>query len=272
MDRITRARLSYRQIHRIGSQAINKVSPIPKSATVSEVREAELDAILSNFENDTIFVHAGLSDIRSAFGKNPYKFLLNKLSENFQNVLAPGFTSTYRRSGVYHKKFSRPEHGMFNQLFLSDADYRTDDAIHSILVKGEYRFSDCDHHDTFGESSCWNKLDRENIPHLNIGTGRLRCFPLHYIENKYDLPYNEVTEYEGVIYYSESEYKRISQTSYDYSQKVRWNRKKIKSYLEKEGALKDHSVNGLRIYSFYTRDTREALLPQIDNDPYYLVV
>jgi len=108
---------------------------------VSSVAPSRLDELLKRHGDghSNVFVHAGLSDIKRAFGTDPYAFLRSKLNANFRSVLAPGFTDYFATSGVYHKQYSRPKHGTFGQLFLRDADYRTDDAMKSILVEGPYR-------------------------------------------------------------------------------------------------------------------------------------
>ncbi|MFW6040711.1 MAG: hypothetical protein ACOC85_02630, partial [Thermoplasmatota archaeon] len=104
----------------------------------------ELHDILDGYsEEKTVFVHVGLSDIKSVFHQNPYELLIKVLEEHFNSILAPGFTPYFEESGVYHKLYSKPVHGTFYRLFHKDADYRTNDATHSILVKGDYRFDDC---------------------------------------------------------------------------------------------------------------------------------
>jgi len=70
--------------------------------------------------HSTVFVHAGLSDISSAFETNPYKFLLDRLDDQFDNIIATGFTDYFKHSGVYHKEHSQPKNGTFVELFGID--------------------------------------------------------------------------------------------------------------------------------------------------------
>jgi aminoglycoside N3'-acetyltransferase len=245
--------------------------PLLGGEDVGSVRERDLDAILSRYDEDVVFVHAGLSDIKSAFGGNPYELLTSKLDDQFESVLAPGFTPSFRSSGIYHKKYSRPEYGTFSRLFAADADYRTDDAIHSILVRGDYRFPECDHHDSFGRDSCWGKLDGENVLYMNIGTPWIVSTQHHYIEHQADVPYVERTTHDGTMYYSDTEFAEITQKNYQYDQPSKRSATKIAKLLEEKDELDAYDLNGLKLLFFRAADLRRALMPEIEADPYYLI-
>lgn len=258
-----------KRVTTIGTHAVLK----RRDRSVQRVDERRLDEALDRYADfETVFVHVGLSDVRQAFDRNPYAFLLEKLRSNFDSILAPGFTDYFRTSGVYHKQFSLPKHGTFSRLFLDDADYRTDDAIKSILVDGPYRFDDCDHHRSYDDDGCFAKLDRENVLVMNIGTPWLKCSHLHYIEQFYDVPYIEETDATGTIYYDEDSYDRITQRTPNYTSKFySFNKRKIMSQLDREGVLDYTEMNGLNVYFFSVRDLRRALEPELLDDPYYLV-
>lgn len=252
---------------RLKKKIISESNPDPDVVT-----EAEFDSILSDFSEENVFVHAGLSDIKKAFGENPYEFLIDKLTANFDCVMAPGFTPSFRDSGIYHTEFSRPEYGMFSKLFHEDAEYRTDDAIHSILVKGDYRFDECNHHDSFGDSSCWAKFDDDNILYLNIGTKEFVSTHLHYIETKFDLPYVYTPEHDGYIYTDRCDYNEISQSNYGCTNQLCTpNWVKLRKFLKSENVIEDRSFKGLNIYSFHAQDMSTALGERLSEDPYYIV-
>lgn len=251
--------------------------PLSLNSSPSEidVDESDFDRTLASFDASTVFVHVGLSDIKRAFQRDPYDFLLQKLLDHFETVIAPGFTPSFRSSGVYHKKFSKPEYGMFSKLFLNDCDYRTDDAIHSVLVLGDRRFDGCDHSASFGESSCWAEFDEENTLILNIGTDKFLSTQLYYIEIKNDVPYVAVPEYEGVVYYDEQCYERRTQMNHGYDDehyaKISPNWRKIGACLESRGVLEDHSSGGLKVYAFRARDMRKAIEDHLKSDEYFIV-
>ena len=220
---------------------------------------------------DTVFVHAGLSDIKRAFQCDPYEFLLETLEANFDSILVPGFTPSFRSSGVYHKEYSRPEFGTFAELFLDDAEYRTDDPIHSILVKGDYRFDGCDHHDSFGESGCWAKLDRDDVLILDVGTDWIVSTQHHYLEHRFDVPYVRSATHEGVMFDGSGERTPITQTNYDYTMPMKRNALGIQSYLTETGSLTRHTLGGLNLMTISARDLREELAPAVKRDPYFMV-
>lgn len=240
--------------------------------TVSPASADRFEQLVSNFADyDTVFVHAGLSDIKQAFQCDPYEFLGETLAANFENVLVPGFTPSFRDSGVYHKEYSRPEFGAFAGLFLDDAEYRTDDPIHSILVKGDYRFDGCDHHDSFSEAGCWAKLDRDDVLLLNIGTDWIVSTQHHFLEHYFDVPYVRSVTHDGVLLDESGDHKQITQTSYEYTMPMKRNALGIQKYLTEAGALTKHTLGGLNVMGISARDLRESLAPAIERDPYFMV-
>lgn len=244
-----------------------------RDESAGSVAEAELDRILDQYDANTVFVHIGLSDINAAFEPDPFEFILDKLTARFESVLTPGFTPSFRKDDgrVYHKQYSRPGFGAFPRLFQSVADYRTDDATNSILVRGPYRFDDCDHHNTWSEAGCFGALDRDNVLYLNIGTDWLTASQLHYIEWNHDPPYVRTADYDGVIYYDEMSHEQITQRTHEYYRPVSWNRAKLSDELESEGVLDRYNCNGLRVFAFNARELRAAIAPKLADDPYYLV-
>jgi aminoglycoside N3'-acetyltransferase len=245
-----------------------RTGPSPSPAAVSR-----FDALLDEHaaDADAVFVHAGLSDVRRAFDCDPYRFLVDRFRAHFESVLVPGFTTSFKRSGVYHKRFSQPEFGTFARLFLEDADYRTDDAIHSILVAGPYRFEECDHHDSFGDNGCWEKLDRDDVLYVNVGTDWLTATQFHYLEQRYDVPYVDVTAHQGVIYHADADYEQVTQLNHTDALLRKFNRPKLERVLERRGVLDVHDLGGLRVRFFRSRALRRALAPEIRRDPYYLI-
>lgn len=244
------------------------------SREVGRVTEGEFDQVLDQYaDEDTAFIHIGLSDIKKAFDRDPYQFLLNRLDNRFESILNPGFTPTFRSvdGAVYHKQHSLPKFGAFSRLFLEDCDYRTNDPTNSILIRGPYRFDSCNHFDTWSKEGCFNKLDREDVLYLNIGTDWLRSSQIHYIENIIDVPYIQTQEYEGVIYSDDESWEEITHRSHEYTMPVTWNRVKLRKDLESAGVLVTYDLNGLQVFATHARKLREVLTSRILADPYYLV-
>lgn len=240
---------------------------------VGPVQSLELDKIFRKYWRNyqTVFIHAGLRDIKQSLQCEPYNFLLDRFKKYFSNILAPGFTPSFRQSGIYHKQFSIPEYGAFSRAYLRDCDYRTNDAIHSILVIGDYRFNKCNHYDSFGEDSCYGKLDRDNVLFCNIGTKWLVSVQLHYIERLLKLPYVGNKQHPGVIYFNEQDFQNIIQTNYSMKIPLKWNRNKLQRQMIKAGILDYYNLNGLQIRFFKARELRLFVERMTKQDPYYLI-
>lgn len=242
-----------------------------RDTSPSAVPFTEFQAILDDYDDPTIFVHIGLSDVNAAFGERSYDRLYSELTRQFESVLVPGFTPSFRASGVYHKAYSRPQVGMFPILFMNDAEYRTDDALHSILVAGDYRFDGCDHHDTFGAEGCYAQLDRDNVLIANIGTNRLVSTQNHYVSLRADPPYQTTETHTGVIYYDDETHQEIAQRNDTFTSIYNWNRWKMENYLAEQGVLDRRDRNGLKLSFVRAGDMRTALEPKIEREPYYMV-
>jgi len=241
---------------------------------VSSVAPSRLDELLKRHGDghSNVFVHAGLSDIKRAFGTDPYAFLRSKLNANFRSVLAPGFTDYFATSGVYHKQYSRPKHGAFGQLFLRDADYRTDDAMKSILVEGPYRFEECLHSNSYHEDGCFARLVDEDTLVMDIGTPWLTCSHLHYFESRLDVDYVVEKTFDGMRCADGGDCEPIEQicgvrSSPFYS----WNKPKLTRHLERDGVLDTYDLNGLQVLFFTLGDVESSLVSRLSEDPYYLV-
>lgn len=258
---------------RIFNRLKSKIATIG-SSNVQSMDAKEFDKIISTFDDDTVFLHIGLSDIKSAFNRNPYDFLMEKLETSFQTLIVPGFTPSFKQTGIFHKKFSFPEYGTFPKLFLHDAEYRTDDAIHSVLIRGNNRYTNCQNRDSFSEESCWAKFDEENTLILNIGTEKFLMTQLYYIERRNNLPYVEKPKYDGVIYSNPYEFSTIRQVNHkcqhNFPVSMPPNWRKIESYLKSTNSLWDFSTNGLTVYAFRAKDVRISLENKLEEDEYFL--
>jgi aminoglycoside N3'-acetyltransferase len=234
------------------------------------VPEGTLERLFAAHPADVAFVHAGLRDVAAAFDGDPYDRLFDALTAAYDSVLVAGFTPSFLDSGVYHKRYSRPEFGAFARAFLDDADHRTDDAVYSVLVAGDYRFEDCRHERSFGPEGCWAKLDRDDALFVDVGTDRFRCSHLHYVEARADVPYVTETAHEGVRIDADG-VERVTQRCPTDDYYRRYNRRKLERVLREAGALDCHERNGLVLRFCSARDVRTALEPRLRRDPYALV-
>ena len=236
-----------------------------------------LDVLNKYNEHNTVFVHIGLRPIKSAYQTEPYSFIFEALTKRFNNIIAPGFTPSFRKTGLYHKKYSIPEFGKFSGLFLNDATYRTDDPIYSLLVYGDYKFDNLYAKETFGHGSCFDQLAKENILCINIGTKWAVSSQIHYSEYKNNLPYISAVEYDGILYRNETQYEKIKTVNYTNNHwfnkyvTVMWNRHKILNHMHKKGVLDYYNLNGVKVFAFKLGDLGRLLDEKLSKNPYYLL-
>ncbi|ATW89597.1 aminoglycoside N3'-acetyltransferase [Halohasta litchfieldiae] len=239
---------------------------------VGPVAEPLLDAVLEQYrEAEVVFVHIGLSDINTALQQNPYEAMMQKLTGRFESVLTPGFTKSFRNTGVFDVDETPPELGAFSSLFFEDATYRTPDPLHSILVDGEYRFDGCRFRDTFSPEGCYGQLSADNVLCLNIGTPWLVSTQLHYTERVSNVPYVETVEIDGELT-TDGTTRQISQQTYKKNNYLYfWNRRGLRDDMVSAGVMDHYSLNGLNIMAFRAGDIQAFLEAKIEQNPYYLV-
>ncbi len=231
-----------------------------------------LETVLAQYpDTEVVFVHIGLSDIKTALQRNPYDAIIEKLDAEFESILAPGFTRSFREMGVFDVDETAPELGAFSSLFFEDATYRTPDPLHSILVDGSYRFDGCEFRDTFSPEGCYGQLSADNVLCLNIGTPWLISTQLHYIERVCDVPYAETTEIEGELT-ANGTTERITQRNYTKNNYLYfWDRRGLRDDMVSAGVMDHHVLNGLNVMGMRAGEMEAFLTEQIEDDPYYLV-
>ena len=267
-------------------RAIERLTHLPETAWCSAkhylvdrlrrpggpVDDAVLETILAQYPDaDVVFVHIGLSDIKTALQRNPYDAIIEKLRGEFESILAPGFTRSFRETGVFDVEETTPELGAFSSLFFEAATYRTPDPLHSILVDGPYRFEGCTFRDTFSPEGCYGQLSADDVLCLNIGTPWLVSTQLHYIERVCDVPYAGTVEVEGQLT-ANGTTEPITQRTYDKNNYLYfWNRRGLRDDMVEAGVLDHYVLNGLNVMAVRAGEMEAFLREQVDDDPYYLV-
>jgi len=271
---------------RAGRHAIQRVTHLPETAWCSAkhyvlkrlqrpggpIDDALLETVLAQYpDTEVAFVHIGLSDIKTALQRNPYDAIIEKLDAEFESVLAPGFTRSFRETGVFDIEETSPELGAFSSLFFEDATYRTPDPLHSILVDGDYRFDGCGFRDTFSPDGPYGQLSADNVLYLNIGTPWLISTQLHYVERVCDVPYVETVEIEGE-FTANGTTERIRQRNYTKNNYLYfWNRRGLRDDMVSAGVMDHYVLNGLNVMGMRAGEMEAFLAEQIADDPYYLV-
>ena len=242
-----------------------------RSRSVGPIDEGLLETIIDRYDDDVVFAHIGLSDINTAVGGNPYEAILDRLDRAFESVLVPGFTKSFRETRRFDVEDTPPELGAFSGLFFEDADYRTPDPLHSILVGGPYRFEGCTFRDTFSPGGCYGQLSDDNVLYLNIGTPWLVSTQLHYIERICDVPYASTVAIEGELA-ADGSTESITQRTYSKNNYLYfWNRRGLRDDMVAAGVMDHYRLDGLNVMGVRAGDMEAFLANRIERDPYYLV-
>lgn len=235
---------------------------------VEQMGESALRDAFAAFDADTVVVYVGLSDVAETVDGDPYEALRDALFSQFDAVLTPGFTFSFRDTGFVDLDRASPEVGAFGRRFLSDADLRTDDPVFSLLAAGRFAFStdgtDC----SYADGGYWTELHDRNVLYLNVGTGRFRCSAFHVAEHRHDVPYVSLTEHRGVVRRDGTarDVTHLAPTDDHYR---RFARRKVTTELGDR--LVDRSIGGLRIQGCRASAIDALLDDRLASDPYYLV-
>lgn len=223
---------------------------------------------MAAFDADVVVVYAGLSDVAAAFGGDPYERLREALFGAFDAVLTPGFTFSFRETGVVDLDRAPPETGTFGRRFLADAEFRTEDPVFSLLGAGEFGFETDGTDRSYAEDGYWAELHDRDVLYLNVGTGRFRCSAFHLAEARHDVPYVSETELSGRVE-RDGVSRRVCHAIPTDDCYRRFARRKVTTALG--DALCDRSIGRLRIEGCRASDVDVLLDDRLVEDPYYLV-
>jgi len=258
------------------------IKPNFKQKQYQKVNDFSYEKLIDGFDikpNSQIFVHAGLKSIKLLTGDG-YKEIIENLNKaiktkyNCNAIIAPSFTPSFRKTGVYSKNFSKGEYGVFSELPRHQANFRTDDAIHGVAIFTDdvKKFENFNYHDTFANDGFYASL-KENTYILNVCTNWFVSTYMHYIEEELKVPYKKVggLKSKGVLLDESNNPKDIVQNNHHYLFKSEINREKVKKVLEKDDVLKWNSYNDLKSSCVKVSDLDKVLRENMINNPYYLV-
>lgn len=237
-------------------------SPV-KERPASALRDA-----LNGFDADVAVVYAGLSDVAAAFDGDPYERLRDALLAQFDAVLTPGFTFSFRNTGFVDLDREPPEVGAFGRRFLGDADGRTDDPVFSLLWAGDFEFDTDGTDGSYADGGYWTELHDRDVLYLNVGTDRFRCSAFHVAELRHDVPYVSCAKHRGVVRHDGTTRTVTHRTPEDDHYR-RFARRKVRHDLG--DALVDRSVGGVSVQGCRASDADALLDDRLASDPYYLV-
>jgi aminoglycoside 3-N-acetyltransferase len=232
-----------------------------------------------------IFLHVRLRNIRSLTGesyKDVTQAIIDLLLKYFEpkTILVPSYTFTFRRTGVFHRLFSRSETGRFSEEVRQNfAQYRTPDPVYSVLdVNGYLRnISAIDYTSIFGEHSLYKHLYDEGYIIVNIDTETFFATQIHWVEKRHQIHYRHERLYPGVIYYDESRWENIEYKAFlrdlksDGMPYPAYNLKKRRQYLIQEGLLNTVAFNNIEVSWMPAHTFLQAFSKALSKDRRFLI-
>lgn len=260
--------LSYKLLLNYFIQLFFRFSKYESRLKKTEKEKINFEKVLE--DKKTAILHVGLSTVKASSAEAAYHLVLAEI-KTLDNYAIPGFTPSFRKTGVYSYEYSKPEVGRFSFLASKGIFHRTNDPIHSLFFKKEFSHDEIDIYDTFSENGFYSIFVKEGSCWINIGTEHLVSTVFHHIERVANVPYLEQVKHIGVMYKDGSVYK-IEHVSYKYNRRVVWNRKKIEKTLSKAGAILQQGYwNGAYCQVIDGHLAAKVLLNKLKDDPYYLV-
>lgn len=224
------------------------------------------------YSNQNCYLHGGYKAINSFFRNDGgFDRLIKILDNNFNNILSPAYTLSFKKNGVFHHKFSKPDIGQFGLIFEKYADFRSFDPIGSIWFRGSIDKSKYDLVNSFlASNSLYSFIDNNKSVTISLGTGVIRLAHLHYLEQKYNLPYRKQVTYNGVIYYDEKSYEKIEHKTTENIGTLQVERERLEYDLLREGVLHRHDFGKLVLRIINNEDFANFIRKKTEINPYYL--
>lgn len=239
-------------------------------SNMSEKKFPHLDLEFEISKYRTAIVYVGLSSI-SANSANDAVGLIKYVFRNAENLVTPGFTPSFRKSGVYSVTHSRPETGAFSKIIFKQGINRTLDPIHSLFImRGNLPHSDI-MGETFHPDGVYKSFASQDACIINIGTPEIVSTNLHYCERFAGLPYLEKEIYKGVVILSDNQIRDVEHISYRYKNPISWNRRKIERLWLEKGCMKMGWWNGALCRVIDGSTSMSYLHSALKNDPYFMV-
>jgi len=230
--------------------------------------------------NSLLFLHVGLKKIKQKTNKE-YSILENEITNiikkkyNPHSILVPAFTFSFIQTGIYSVNYSRSEVGIFSELFRKKANYRTQNAIHSVSIisKNISNYEKINYKNTFSSDGLYSYLVKDNSYIINISTHHFIATHTHYIEELYNVPYKDRTnnKFKGIIFDKYDNPIKWEQIHQAYNSKVQFNIKKRTDVLIKANVLKEFTYRGIKISIIKVCDLVEVLGRYLKKDKYFLV-
>jgi aminoglycoside 3-N-acetyltransferase len=192
-------------------------------------------------------------------------------------LIAPTFTLSFCKTGVFDVAASKSEVGMLSERIRAHADAkRTHNPVHSVSVigKGQARYAQASAASSFGPSSIFDLLHgTPNVIFLTIGVDN-PCDAIthvHYIEHAAAVPYRVIKSFHGVVRTAEGEQRQtIDCFVREPIDNVTFNGATCFAVTRDAGIFREARFGNSVAYAVTEKDYYAVLKARIDRDPHTL--
>ena len=228
-------------------------------------------------KNDIILIHSDISNLEGASWIEKCNLLNNFINSYFQKdstLLFPSFTYSFCKTGVFDKKKTPSEVGIFDEYIRNQRDYeRSDHPIFSFSVKGKFKNLFMNNSNSCsGDGSVFEKLYTFDAKILFLGCRFITSSTfLHFVEQKNMVPYR----YSKIFF---PRYK-MKYPNYEYyvtaKEKFKFDNRKKELQIEKDllskQILKRTKINNFNILICSARNVFDFVSKKIKKNPYYIL-
>lgn len=229
---------------------------------------------IGQLRTNSVFVFAGLRQVKHSLGvADPFEFVRNELTPQFESIIVPAFTPSVRSKGFFDVSATPSEVGAFSDKFLKIADYRTLSPLKSYAVTGPAAdtMKKLQYRDDFGPQGSYEYLVREKVSVINIGTSEPRLSCIHYVECLARVPYCTMVQrqIELIDHCGNTELTDVADIQH--LRRFKNNLRKIERDLLKQGLLSKIQINDLTLRVLPEQRYFGFLMDRVKKNPYYLV-
>lgn len=194
---------------------------------------------------------------------------------NSGTIIVPTFTYSFAKKKNYNPKTSKSDVGYFSEIFRKIPNVRrTNHPLFSIAVKGklENNFLGCTTKDSFGKNTIFDLLYKKKGKIICIACDLERITFMHYIEQKFNVPYRYFKNFHGFI--TENKKKKKTYTRYyvrDLKENYIMNLSKLEKYSYLKKSIKNEKFKRFYFKSIEAKVLHDSGLELLKKDKYYFV-
>lgn len=203
---------------------------------------------------------------------NTFNKYLNKFFGTKGTLLVPTFTYSFCKTGIYNKKTTKSEVGIFTEFYRNKKiDFRSNHPIFSFVSSGKLKkfFINRNSNSSTGRGSLFEKFYKKNGKILLFGVGIHTCTFLHYIEQINKVPYR----YSKYFFSKKNKrsfefYVRRTDTHFFYNPN---KYSKLETTLEKSEILKKIKNNKIMVKSVVSKSLFNFIKEKLKKNIFFII-